>query len=206
MYRQLTGNELSLDLDTEERCEAITRAMKGRNLLVCLDDAWYDPFSHAPCRCAHTKGLRAVTSRLASAQGRKPPGYVPVSGSEHQVARAHLVAGDDRAPKPIPVPIKLSNAPNTIASLRCVASSPVAKSSTWCGRSRSNRHGARAREMPCVARQGLPSEYDAIRIMMSAAGIPHSETGGARVPSGAKEIAVMCKRLPLTLGALCAAM
>jgi hypothetical protein len=43
---------------------------------------------------------------------------------------------------------------------------------------------------------GLPSEADAIQILVAEAGL----AAGARVPPGAQEIAVLCKRLPLTLG------
>lgn len=43
---------------------------------------------------------------------------------------------------------------------------------------------------------GLPSEDDALDIVMSAAGMP----AGAKEPTGARELVAICKRLPLTLG------
>jgi hypothetical protein len=44
---------------------------------------------------------------------------------------------------------------------------------------------------------GLPSESDAVQIVMAAAGMP---VDAERLPNGVKEITVVCKRLPLTLG------
>jgi hypothetical protein len=43
---------------------------------------------------------------------------------------------------------------------------------------------------------GLPTEHDAVEIVMQAAGLEV----GARVPPGARDVARLCKLLPLTLG------
>ena len=44
---------------------------------------------------------------------------------------------------------------------------------------------------------GVPPEQDCIHIVMSAAGLASST---ANIPTGAKQVVAMCKRLPLTLG------
>eukprot|EP01046_Picozoa_sp_COSAG06_P105881 COSAG06_NODE_52146_length_307_cov_1.245192_1_plen_53_part_10 len=39
-HMQCTGKELSPELSSEEKQEALQQAMKGKRVLLCLDDLW----------------------------------------------------------------------------------------------------------------------------------------------------------------------
>jgi hypothetical protein len=39
-HMQCTGKELTAELSSEEKMEALQQAMKGKRVLLCLDDLW----------------------------------------------------------------------------------------------------------------------------------------------------------------------
>eukprot|EP01046_Picozoa_sp_COSAG06_P021714 COSAG06_NODE_1644_length_8819_cov_13.898624_5_plen_1191_part_00 len=123
-HMQCTGQELSSELSSDEKKEALRQAMKGKRVLLCLDDLWEE---------------------------------------EHETA---LNFADVKAGSKVLISTRVS------ALL-------------------SNAHQVEL---------GLPSESDAVRMLLSSAGEEISSSAEQERAKGVHEIVHLCGRLPLALG------